>query len=120
MIVFGYAKDIAPINFIRLDINLTLDYILTQDGSNVELHMISDVKTNLHGSNEGGGLLFITRADVLQHAVLFFFLYLRAPHVGAASKVEGLFSYELLSGTRLILVCGVSIAFSLLKESAGC
>lgn len=51
MIVFGYAKDIAPINFIRLDINLTLDYI--QDGSNVELHMISDVKTNLHGSNEG-------------------------------------------------------------------
>lgn len=39
MIVFGYAKDIASINFIRLHINLTLDYILKQDGSNVELHM---------------------------------------------------------------------------------
>lgn len=37
---------------------------------------------------------------------VFFLLNLRAPHLRAA-KVVGLFSYELLSGTRLILVCGV-------------
>lgn len=36
---------------------------------------------------------------------VFFLLNLRAPHLRAA-KVVGLFSYELLSGTRLILVCG--------------
>lgn len=58
---------------------------------------------------------------------VFFLLNLRA------ATVVGLFSYELLSGTRLILVCGVCffcgffkffffffIVFSPLKESAGC
>lgn len=39
MIVFGYAKDIAPINFIRLHINVTSDYILKQDRSNVKLRV---------------------------------------------------------------------------------
>lgn len=37
--------------------------------------------------------------------IAFFLLHLRAPHVGAASNVVELLSYELLSGTRLILVC---------------
>lgn len=37
--------------------------------------------------------------------IAFYLLHLRAPHVGAASKVVELLSYELLSGTRLILVC---------------
>lgn len=63
MIVFGYAKDIAPINFIQLHINVTSDYILKRDRSNVKLHMtcISNIKASLHRGVERVSSFFLNQ-----------------------------------------------------------